>query len=32
MAFGGPLTHTKSGKDYGEASWLNTGYNSSEDW
>lgn len=32
MTFGGPLTHKKSGKEYGEASWLNNGYNSSEDW
>ena len=29
MAFGGPLTHKKSGKEYGETSWLNNGYNSS---
>lgn len=28
----GNLTHKKSGKEYGESSWLNNGYNSSEDW
>ena len=29
---GGNLTHKKSGKEQGETSWLNNGYNSSEDW
>ena len=29
---GGSLLHKKSGEEQGETSWLNNGYNSSEDW
>ena len=31
-ANGGNLSHKKSGKEYGESSWLNNGYKSSNDW